>query len=55
MNTLNYIRTRIQKASALHNAQIHHTTYRGVEYDAHCAEAKESHGTFCYRGKLYIK
>ncbi len=55
MNTLNYIRRKIQKANALHNAQIHHTTYRGVEYDTRCVESKETHGTFCYRGKTYTK
>ena len=33
MNTLNLIRKQINKASALHDAQITHTSYRGVEYD----------------------
>ena len=55
MNTLNLIRKQIKKASALHNAQILHTTYRGVEYDTRCVEVKETHGTFCYRGKTYTK
>ena len=55
MNTLNLIRRQIQKASAVHNAQITHTTYRGVEYDTRCVESKEPHGTFCYRGKTYAK
>jgi len=55
MNTLNLIRKQIQKASAIHNAQITHTTYRGVEYDTRCVESKETHGTFCYRGKTYAK
>ncbi len=53
MNTLKMIQKQIVKASALHNAQIHHTTYRGVEYDTRCVESKESHGTFCYRGSTY--
>jgi hypothetical protein len=55
MNTLNLIRKQINKASALHNAQILHTSYRGVEYTTRCVESKESHGTFCYRGRLYTK
>ena len=55
MNTLNLIRKQIQKAAALHDAQISHTSYRGVEYDTRCVESKETHGTFCYRGKTYSK
>jgi hypothetical protein len=55
MNTLNLIRKQIQKASALHDAQITHTSYRGVEYSTRCVESKESHGTFCYRGRTYSK
>ena len=55
MNTLNLIRKQINKAAALHNAQISHTSYRGVEYDTRCVESKETHGTFCYRGKTYTK
>ena len=55
MNTLNMIKKQIQKASALHDAQISHTAYRGVEYDVHCEEKNETHGTFCYRGRTYVK
>ena len=55
MNTLNLIKNQIQKASALHNAQITHTAYRGVEYDTRCVESKETHGSFCYRGHTYAK
>jgi len=55
MNTLNLIRKQINKASALHDAQIFHTTYRGVKYDVNCAEQKDAHGTYCYRGHVYIK
>jgi len=55
MNTLNMIRKQINKAAALHDAQISHTSYRGVEYDTRCVESKETHGTFCYRGKTYTK
>ena len=55
MNTLNLIRKQINKAAALHDAQISHTSYRGVEYDTRCVESKETHGTFCYRGKTYAK
>jgi hypothetical protein len=55
MNTLQMVKQQINKASALHNAQITHTSYRGVEYDTRCVESKESHGTFCYRGRTYTK
>ena len=47
MNTLQLIKRQINKASALHDAQITHTAYRGVKCEVRKA-AKESHGTFCY-------
>jgi hypothetical protein len=54
MNTLNLIRKQIKKASALHDAQILHTAYRGVKYE--CKQnGEEVHGTFCYRGHSYDK
>ena len=54
MNTLTIIKKQIQKAAALHDAQIAMTTYRGVKYECQqgCAEV---HGTFCYRGHSYAK
>ena len=55
MNTLQIIKKQIEKASALHDAQISLTRYRGVEYDTRCVDSKETHGTFCYRGKTYTK
>ncbi len=55
MNTLNLIKKQIDKAAALHDAQILHTAYRGVEYDQRCVESNETHGTFCYRGRIYTK
>ena len=55
MNTLNLIKKQIEKQARLHDAQISHTAYRGVEYDTRCVESKETHGTFCYRGKTYTK
>ena len=54
MNTLQLIKNKIDAASALHNAQIHVTKYRGVECKVH-KEDSEKHGTFCYRGKTYVK
>ena len=54
MNTLNLIRKQIEKASALHDAQILMTSYRGVKYQCH-QPSEESHGTFCYRGRTYTK
>ncbi|QPB08131.1 hypothetical protein PQC11_gp197 [Synechococcus phage S-H9-1] len=54
MNTLTLIKKQIQKANALHDAQIAMTTYRGVKYE--CKQgAEEIHGTFCYRGHSYNK
>ena len=55
MNTLTIIKKQIEKQARLHDAQISHTAYRGVEYNTRCVESKETHGTFCYRGKLYTK
>ena len=55
MNTLQMIKTQINKTSALHDAQINHTAYRGVEYDTRCVKSSENHGTFCYRGRTYTK
>lgn len=55
MNTLQIIKRQIKKVSALHDAQISHTAYRGVVYNVNCAEEKETHGTFCYRGHTYAK
>jgi len=54
MNTLDIIKKQINKASALHDAQITHTAYRGVEYEL-CGKAEETHGTFCYRGRTYSR
>ena len=55
MNTLNTIRKQINKRAALHDAQIHATTYRGIEYDPSRQVSHETHGTFTYRGKTYAK
>ena len=55
MNTLLMIKQQIQKASALHDAQISHTAYRGVEFNVGNHEPKETHGTFNYRGHTYSK
>jgi len=55
MNTLTLIRKQIQKAARLHDAQIHHTKNNGVEYCTRCVDNKESHETFCSRGKTYTK
>jgi hypothetical protein len=54
MNTLTLIKKQIEKASALHDAQIAMTSYRGVKYE--CQQGgQEVHGTFCYRGHTYNK
>ena len=54
MNTLNLIKKQIDKAAALHDAQIAMTSYRGVKYE--CKQGVPTvHGTFCYRGHTYSK
>jgi len=55
MNTLTIIKKQIEKAARLHDAQILHTTYRGVKFECKHGEADEVHGTFCYRGHTYNK
>ena len=55
MNTLTIIKKQIEKQSALHDAQLTHTAYHGVKYNANRVESKETHGTFCYRGRTYTK
>ena len=54
MNTLTLIKKQIDKAAALHDAQINITKYRGVDCKVHEAP-EETHGTFCYRGRTYTK
>ena len=54
MNTLTLIKKQILKSAALHDAQIMHTSYRGVKYECK-QQAEEVHGTFCYRGRTYTK
>ena len=54
MNTLTLINKQIEKAAALHDAQIAMTTYRGVKYECQ-EEGDQVHGTFCYRGHTYTK
>lgn len=55
MNTLAIIKKQIEKQSKLHDAQITHTAYRGVEYTVPANKPQETHGTFCYRGRTYTK
>ena len=54
MNTLTQIKNQIENAAALHDAQIHVTKYRGVDCQVHQA-SEETHGTYCYRGRTYVK
>ena len=54
MNTLTLIKNQIEKAAALHDAQILVTKYRGVDCQVHQA-SEETHGTYCYRGRTYVK
>ena len=55
MNTLSLIKKQINKAAALHDAQIAMTSYRGVKFESKLREVDEVHGTFCYRGHTYNK
>jgi hypothetical protein len=55
MNTLQLVKKQINKASALHDAQISHTAYRGVEYNVCDVKSIETHGTYVYRGRTYTK
>ena len=55
MNTLTIIKKQIEKASALHDAQIAMTAYRGVKFECKQGDADEVHGTYCYRGHTYQK
>ena len=55
MNTLQIIKSQIEKASRLHDAQITHTTYRGVKTNRTVLKPSETHGTYCYRGRTYTK
>ena len=55
MNTLTLIKKQIEKASALHDAQIHVTTYRGIETKVTKVKPSEVHGKFTYRGHTYTK
>jgi len=55
MNTLNLIRKQINKASALHDAQIAHTAYRGVVTKVTNVKPSEVHGKYTYRGQSYKK
>jgi hypothetical protein len=55
MNTLTIIKKQIDKQSALRDAQLTHTVYRGVKYNVNGSEQKDAHGTYCYRGRTYTK
>ena len=46
MNTLNLIKKQIEKAAALHDAQISMTSYRGVKFECKQSDADEVHSTF---------
>ena len=54
MNTLNLIKKQIEKQSALHDAQITHTAYRGIVTKKFVSSEKV-HGKFTYRGQTYTK
>ena len=55
MNTLQIIKNQIEKAARLHDAQISHTSYRGVKTNRMVLKPTETHGTYTYRGHKYTK
>ena len=55
MNTLTLIKKQIEKAAALHDAQIAMTTYRGVKFECKQGANPGTRSTFCYRGHTYTK
>lgn len=54
MNTLALIQKKIQDARRLSDAQLTITKYRGIKCDINSI-GNESHGSFCYRGRIYTK
>ena len=56
MNTLNLIKKQIDKAAtSAHDAQVLVTKYRGVDCKECMKAPEETHGTYCYRGRTYVK
>ena len=53
MNTLTLIKKQIDKAAALHDAQINITKYRGVDCQVH--QASEELTAPTDRGRTYVK
>ena len=53
MNALAIIQQKLQHEQkvAAYNKSV---LYRGIEYEI-CHETKETHGSFCYRGRTYSK
>jgi len=55
MNTLNLIRKQINRAEMRRRAKLSNVAYRGHVYEMGTHKPVETHGTFQYRGKTYIK
>ena len=53
MNALALIQKKLQREQKIQNYN-RSVAYRGVKYEV-CHEAEENHGTFCYRGRTYVK
>ena len=54
MNTLALIQKRLQTQQKVEDYN-HSIAYRGVAYDPKSIQSGESHGTFVYRGRTYVK
>ena len=54
MSLENARKNMVRARKELELARINDTHYRGVQSATH-AEAKETHGTFVYRGRTYTK
>ena len=53
MNILPLLQKKLQKEHKIENYN-RSIAYRGVKYNL-SSEINESHGTFCYRGRIYRK
>ena len=53
MNALAIIQKKLQREQKIqdYNRSV---AYRGVKYEV-CHENGDTHGTFCYRGRTYVK
>ena len=53
MNALALIQSKLQNKNKVdsYNKSV---AYRGVKYEV-CNRSEDTHGTFCYRGRTYVR